>query len=118
MWNELAVAIALLVGSLLAIIFLRIGSASTPESSTRLVLCSTSHTRLFPIRHSFRYSLLYVFLSLDKPQSNAFFAIDKWRIFYIRSSDYLGSPPCSQSILEKLKWHLQDHVHSKYNNLI
>jgi DUF1365 family protein len=85
-------------------------SASCVEGTARLVLCSTSHTRLFPVRHSFSYPLLYVFFPLEDPQTNAFFAIDKWRIFHIRSADYLGKPPCGNAILQKLRWHLKRHV--------
>jgi len=109
MWNELAVSIALALFGLFGATLLRKRDLQT-EGRTRFVLCSTSHTRLFPVRHSFKYSLLYVFISLDEPESNPFCAIDKWRIFRIRNADYLGSPPCGKRLLEKLHWHLKQHV--------
>jgi hypothetical protein len=88
------------------------------DKGTQFVVCSTSHTRIFPVRHSFRYPLLYVFFPLHTPETNFFFEIDKWRIFHIQSDDYLGSPPCGQSIPEKLHWHLKRHVsHTCTTNL-
>jgi Protein of unknown function (DUF1365) len=86
--------------------------ASSYKSDARLLICSTSHTRFFPVRHSFSYPLLYVFFPIDKTITSNFFGVDKWRIFYVKSDDYLGSPPCGSSLIEKLRWHLDQHVHS------
>jgi hypothetical protein len=86
--------------------------ASSSKSDARLLICSTSHTRFFPVRHSFSYPLLYVFFPLDKAITSPFFRVDKWRIFHVKSEDYLGSPPCGSSLLEKLRWHLDQHVYS------
>ena len=80
-------------------------------SDTRLLICSTAHTRFFPVRHSFSYPLVYVFFRIDKPTTTPLFALDKWKLFHIRSKDYLGSPPCGASLEEKLRWHLEKHVH-------
>jgi DUF1365 family protein len=85
-------------------------SPPTHNSDPQLLICSTSHTRFFPVRHSFTYPLLYVFLRINKPFSNVFFALDKWRLFSIRTDDYLGSPPCGPTLMDKLYWHLDQHV--------
>src|SRR5947207_15924843 len=81
------------------------------RSDAQLLICSTSHTRFFPVKHSFTYPLVYVFFPIDNPGENIFFAVDKWRIFHVRSGDYLGSPPCGPGLIEKLRWHLEQHVY-------
>ena len=86
------------------------------DFSPRLLICSTGHSRFFPVRHSFKYPLLYIFCPLDS-SSSLFFAIDKWRIFHIRTADYLGHPQCGPSLTEKLRWHLQQHVRPHVTNL-
>ena len=77
---------------------------------TKLLVCQTSHTRFFSVRHSFSYPLLYVYFQVNNPGTTSFWAVDNWRIFHVRSADYLGSPPCGNNFLEKLKWHLTQHV--------
>ena len=107
----------------LVVLFLSVGVLLLrPEGSekigTKLLVCQTSHTRFFPVRHSFSYPLLYVYFRIDDAGSNAFWAVDKWRIFHVRSEDYLGLPPCGTSLMDKLKWHLKQHVHSSSSVLI
>lgn len=111
--------------STVIVIFLCVGAVffvrshySSDGSESRLLICSTSHTRFFPVRHSFTYPLLYVFFPINNPAESAIFAVDKWRVFHIRSDDYLGSPPCGPSLMEKLRWHLEQHVLSNILLLI
>jgi len=100
--------IALVVGALIFVYFLYRSGKSV--GGPQLVVCSTSHSRFFPVRHSFTYPLLYIFFRIDKPTTSSFFAVDKWRIFHVRSDDYLGAPPCGKTLMEKLRWHLEQHV--------
>jgi len=72
------------------------------RTSGKLVVCETSHTRLFPVRHSFKYPLLYVLFPIDRPPRGI--------LLNIRDQDYLGSPPCGTRLKDKLKWHLERHV--------
>jgi len=82
------------------------------SKDTKLLVCQTSHSRIFPVRHSFSYPLLYVYFRIDEPGANRFWAVDNWRLFHVQSDDYLGSPPCGKTLMEKLKWHLKQHVNS------
>ena len=76
----------------------------------QLLICSTTHSRFFPVRHSFTYPLLYAFFRIDADIDTPLFAIDRWRILHVRTADYLGNPPGCRSLHEKLKWHLRQHV--------
>jgi len=101
------------VGYALVILVLSVGAfvlRGGQRTDTKLLVCQTSHTRFFPVRHSFSYPLLYVYFQVNNPGTTNFWAVDKWRIFHVRSADYLGSPPCGNNFLEKLKWHLTQHV--------
>jgi len=75
-----------------------------------LLICSTTHSRFFPVRHSFTYPLLYAFFRIDENIDTPLFAIDRWRILHVRTDDYLGNPPGCRSLHDKLKWHLHRHV--------
>lgn len=88
------------------------------SGDTKLLICQTSHSRVFPVRHSFSYPLLYVYFRIDEPGANRFWAVDKWRLFHVQSDDYLGSPPGGKTLMEKLKWHLEQHVNSSTAVLI
>lgn len=108
------VLLILCMGGVLSLMFKnpRWSSSRTYSHGPRLFLCSTTHTRFSPVRHSFSYPLLCSYIRLDSVINTVFFAVDKWAIFHIRSKDYLGSPPCGQSLREKLRWHLNQHVKS------
>ena len=86
-------------------------SLSEDPQKSRLLVCSTTHTRFFPVQYSFSYPLLYMYFRIDTPIKTSLVGLDKWRIFNIQSRDYLGAPPCGPSLLEKLRWHLNRHVH-------
>ena len=109
-----SVLLVLCMGRILSLVLRnpRWSSSRTYSHWPRLFLCSTTHTRFSPVRHSFSYPLLCSYIQLDSVTNTLFFAVDKWAIFHIRSKDYLGSPPGAQSLREKLRWHLNQHVKS------
>lgn len=116
MFRDLGQMLGFLLGSIVVIginvIILRIWlNRKNSHTNGRLVICSTQHTRFFPVRHSFTYPLLYVFFDITENIDTAFFSLDKWRLFSVRTADYLGNPPNCHSLHEKLKWHLERHVH-------
>src|SRR5271156_6215010 len=82
-----------------------------------LLVCSTTHRRFFPVKHDFKYPLLYAFLPLDGQSGTTVF---KWwsGVFRIASDDYLGDPPCNRNLLDKLRWHLQRHVYPHKSELM
>ena len=85
-----------------AIVILLLVLLSIQQTSGDLVVCETRHTRLFPVRHSFKYPLLYAFFPIDRPPRGL--------LINVQSQDYLGSPPCGSQLQDKLKWHLDRHV--------
>jgi DUF1365 family protein len=82
------------------------------KSEGELLLCTTEHARVLPVKHAFRYPLLYAYVPLRREleHCNPLFAIDKCRVLQIQTKDYLGAPPGTFTLLEKLNWHLRRHV--------
>lgn len=81
------------------------------EKGPVILVSSTFHARFKPVRHSFRYPVLYVGVDLDciGYVDSIFSTVEKtWRPLHLRSADYLGTKH-GGTIKEKLWAHLTDH---------
>jgi len=104
------VCVLAIVGGVICIGLAWVCLKTSKATDGQLLVCSTTHCRFFPVRHSFTYPLLYAIFRIDEDIDTPLFAIDRWRILQVRTDDYLGNPPGCRSLHEKLKWHLNRHV--------
>ncbi|MEK9771622.1 MAG: DUF1365 domain-containing protein [Nitrosomonadales bacterium] len=81
---------------------------------------TVSHSRLFPKKHSFKYTVHYLYIDLDHYSTlfkkNFFYSVDKFNFASISRKNYLGKT--SQSIKQSVIQLLQKSLNLKFSGKI